>query len=148
MPKKPNLYHNENFITTGSGSSMSNFSLNHFLAVDEYDSNLKYIKWRAIKQGTTSDFAMRVVIYAAKNPSTTLNVNHHQAIDPQTFRVFYDSNSAPNAKGYNQQQAIVNLKSMLTEANTSNITKGVLRMGIFCAENVEVGYTLAHTAKV
>ena len=54
-PKKPNLYHSENFVHTGNASSMSNNLLNHFMSVDEYDSNLQYVKFRAIKSGTQTD---------------------------------------------------------------------------------------------
>ena len=146
-PKKPNLYYSENFTHTGS-AAMSGQGLNSFMAADEYDTNLSYIKWRAIKNGITGSTQMRIVIYAAKNPSTNLNVNLTNPIDPQTFRVFYDVVTSPDEAGNNMQQGFTKLKSMLTEANSSDITKGLLRMGIYCTENVQVGYTIAYTAKV
>lgn len=145
--KKPNLYENANFTHTGA-SAMSNFTLNGFMNVNEYDSNLQYIKWKAIKAGTSTASPMRIVIYAPKVPTTDLNVQTTGSIDPQTFRVFYDIVTSPSAQGLNIQQAITKLKAMLVEANTSTITKGSLKMGIFCTDDVFVGYTLAHTAKI
>lgn len=145
--KKPNLYESQSFVHPGS-TSMSNFLCNSFMNVNEYDSNLHYIKWKAIKSGTNTSAPMRIVIYAPKVPTTDLNVQTTGPIDPQTFRVFYDIVTSPSAKGLNIQQGITKLKSMLSESNTAQITKGTLKMGVFCTDDVTVGFTLAHTAKI
>ena len=114
---------------------------------NEYDSNLHYIKWRAVKAGGNAT-QMRIIIHSPKNPSSTLSISSmHQPVDPQSFRVFFDQVSSNN-DGNNILQSWTRLKKMLSESNTAQITRGPLVMTVLCGDDVNIGWTLAHTAKV